>query len=75
MKGRSLVVCTRRPPGVRTGTNLAIDEIRKIKIALSKIEDGTYGICRVCDERISPKRLEVLPYATRCIDCATAEQA
>ena len=55
--------------------NLAIDEIRKIKIALSKIEDGTYGICRICDETISPKRLEALPYATRCIECASAAQA
>lgn len=50
--------------------SLAIDEIQKIKIALRKIEDGTYGTCRICDESISPKRLEALPYATRCIDCA-----
>jgi len=54
---------------------LAIDEIQKIKIALGKLEDGTYGTCRICDKSISPKRLEALPYATRCIDCATAAQA
>ena len=54
--------------------NLAIEEIRKIRIALSRIDDGTYGTCRICDEDISPKRLEALPYATRCIDCASAGQ-
>ena len=52
--------------------HLALDEIQKIRIALSKIEDGTYGTCRICDKSISPKRLEALPYATRCIDCAEA---
>jgi DnaK suppressor protein len=54
--------------------NLAIDEIKKIKIALSKIEDGTYGTCRICDKSIAAKRLEALPYATRCIDCAKIAQ-
>ena len=54
--------------------NLAIGEIQKIKIALSKIEDGTYGTCRICDKSIAAKRLEALPYATRCIDCAKTAQ-
>ena len=50
--------------------NMAVDEIRKIKAALSKIDAGTYGICESCDKKIAPKRLVALPYATTCIDCA-----
>ena len=50
--------------------NLAVDEIRKIRAALSRIDAGTYGICASCGNKIAPKRLEALPYATTCIDCA-----
>lgn len=50
--------------------NMALDEIRKIKSALAKMDAGTYGICEKCDQKIAPKRLEALPYATTCIDCA-----
>ncbi|NNE24402.1 MAG: TraR/DksA family transcriptional regulator [Rhizobiales bacterium] len=50
--------------------NMAVDEIRKIKLALIKIEDGTYGICERCKVRVSVERLEALPYATRCINCS-----
>ena len=49
---------------------LAVDEIQKIKAALSKIDAGTYGICASCEKKIARKRLEALPYATTCIDCA-----
>lgn len=48
---------------------MALDETRKINTALAKIEAGTYGICERCDERISPKRLEALPYASTCVKC------
>lgn len=50
--------------------NMAVNEIQKIKVALGKIEDGTYGICQTCEQKIAPKRLEALPYAFTCIDCA-----
>ncbi len=50
---------------------LAVEEIQKIKAALSKIEAGTYGICDMCDEMIAIKRLEALPHATTCIKCAS----
>lgn len=50
--------------------NMAVDEIRKIKAALGKMDAGTYGICETCNEKIAPKRLEALPYATTCIECA-----
>lgn len=45
-------------------------EIADIRAALSRIEDGSYGICDRCGESIAPARLEALPTATRCINCA-----
>ncbi len=42
-----------------------------IRAALQRMTDGTYGTCRTCGERITTKRLEALPYAVQCIDCAT----
>ena len=40
-----------------------------IKRALKKIEDGTYGACIECEKPIAPKRLELFPYASRCLSC------
>lgn len=39
--------------------------------ALVKIEDGTYGICEGCGQPISVARIEAMPAATSCIDCAS----
>ncbi len=52
----------------------AIDEnhrelIEQIDEALRKIDDGTYGTCDRCGERINIERLKAIPYATLCIDC------
>lgn len=43
--------------------------LRNVKAALSRIEDGSYGLCLNCDEEIQPKRLEALPWAKYCIVC------
>jgi DnaK suppressor protein len=40
----------------------------EIEAALSRIDDGTYGLCANCGNPISPERLEAVPYATLCID-------
>ena len=37
--------------------------------ALTKIDDGTYGRCERCERPIPYARLEVVPYARRCIAC------
>ena len=49
--------------------------IKKIKKALERIEDGTFGICETCGEEISVKRLKARPVTTQCIDCKTKEEA
>jgi len=48
-----------------------LDEITAIETALAQIEDGTYGVCESCGERIALGRLGALPFAAACIDCAS----
>ena len=38
--------------------------------ALARLDDGTYGVCEACGEQIPDGRLEVRPFARRCVDCA-----
>jgi DnaK suppressor protein len=42
----------------------------KIHAALARIEDGSYGTCEGCGRPINPARLDAIPYATSCKDCA-----
>jgi DnaK suppressor protein len=49
--------------------------IIKIKEALERVEDGTFGICEECGERISKKRLRARPMTTLCIDCKNEQEA
>lgn len=37
--------------------------------ALQRIEDGTYGVCKVCHKLIPKARLEAVPTATKCVNC------
>jgi DnaK suppressor protein len=43
--------------------------IRKIKDALHRIEEGTYGICEKCGEDIPIARLKARPVTNYCLDC------
>lgn len=43
--------------------------------ALSRLEQGTYGICARCGGPIHPDRLTVLPDVRLCIDCAREKNA
>ena len=43
--------------------------IRKIKEALGRIENGSYGICEMCEQQIAVARLKARPVASLCIDC------
>jgi DnaK suppressor protein len=38
--------------------------------ALSRLDRGTYGLCERCGNPISEARLEAMPTARRCLDCA-----
>jgi DnaK suppressor protein len=39
--------------------------------ALEKLDEGTYGECDSCGDRIPEERLEAIPWATLCVGCAS----
>ena len=43
--------------------------LSKLDHALKKIEEGTFGVCEICDEPIGKKRLEARPETSLCIKC------
>lgn len=47
-----------------------LQEIRMIEAALDRIRRGSYGICAVCGEAIPEERLDAVPHAATCRDCA-----
>jgi RNA polymerase-binding transcription factor DksA len=47
-----------------------MDEARGIRAALKRMDEGTYGTCANCGAEIPAARLEALPTATLCINCA-----
>jgi len=48
--------------------------IVKIKEALERIDDKTYGLCEECGEDISEARLKARPVTTLCIDCKKRQE-
>lgn len=48
--------------------------LRQVDQALSKIREDRYGLCEACNETISEKRLEALPFARLCIACQEEEE-
>lgn len=47
-------------------------DIRLVDAALTRINNGTYGLCLRCDETISLNRLGVVPHAAYCVNCQEA---
>ena len=48
-----------------------LDTLREIEDALSKFDAGTCGRCESCGNQIAEARLEAMPTARLCIDCAS----
>ena len=48
--------------------------IAKMREAIQRIDNGTYGICTACGGDISDKRLTARPVTTLCIDCKTKQE-
>lgn len=48
----------------------ALVEIKAIRDALSRLDNGNYGVCVQCGEEINTKRIQAVPYASHCIACA-----
>ena len=45
-----------------------------IDSALKRIDEGTYGACRICGRPIGEERLEARPWTDLCIDDARAQE-
>jgi RNA polymerase-binding protein DksA len=44
--------------------------LEEVEAALERIEAGNYGTCEICGREIPKQRLDALPQAATCIDCA-----
>lgn len=53
--------------------DVAETQVAQIKEALRRIDEGIYGTCANCAQAIKPERLEIIPYATLCVDCQQAQ--
>ena len=62
------------------GTSMAVDRLsavqahdsltallHEVRRARAKVAEGSYGVCDVCGSPIPDGRLEVRPWATRCV--------
>jgi len=43
--------------------------LSQVRLALARVEDGSYGVCLNCEEEISVKRLTAVAHAAFCIAC------
>ena len=50
------------------------DTLDQIEAAIQRIEDGSYGRCEECGERIPKTRLNAIPYAAECVRCASQRE-
>jgi DnaK suppressor protein len=46
--------------------------LRNVRSALGRMADGSYGVCLHCEEDISPKRMNAVPWTAYCIKCQEA---
>ena len=56
---------------------LGSQELRRlgmIDAALTRIQQGKYGLCMKCGKKIPNERLEAIPYALMCIECKKADE-
>jgi len=56
---------------------LGSQEIKRLQLvdsALARIENGHYGVCMSCGNKIPQERLQAIPYAILCINCKSSEE-
>jgi RNA polymerase-binding protein DksA len=51
-----------------------VKRLKAIDNALSRIQQGKYGLCVKCGKKIPQDRLEAIPYALMCIECKAEEE-
>jgi DnaK suppressor protein len=45
-------------------------KLNNLKVALTKIDDGDFGLCRKCKQPIPLGRLLLMPQTTTCVNCS-----
>ena len=48
--------------------------LEMVEHALKRIDDGSYGTCEACGERIPKARLKAIPFTSLCVKCAAADE-
>ena len=51
-----------------------LNRLKLIDSALTRIEQGKYGLCMKCGKRIHKERLKTIPYALLCVHCKSADE-
>ena len=46
------------------------EQLDAVELALTKLDDGTYGLCERCQQPIPDARLEAMPASRYCIEHA-----
>ena len=54
--------------------DMTLGEVSRIRGALGRIANGTYGACSTCGRTISPERLAAIPSALTCLVCSSERQ-
>mgnify|MGYP003571198312 CR=1 FL=1 len=50
------------------------EELRRVLLALRRMDAGDYGICDACGDDIAPGRLALDPASTLCVGCAEKQE-
>lgn len=56
---------------------LAVNQVylaSEVEGALERLEHGTFGRCEKCEQPIPRARLDIMPYARYCVDCAEEQE-
>jgi RNA polymerase-binding transcription factor DksA len=54
--------------------NTLLESLREVEHALAKFDAGDYGLCESCRQPIAEARLEAMPAARYCINCASTRR-
>ena len=48
--------------------------LNRINAALEKIDGNTFGLCELCEKKITKERLKIVPYAELCVPCQEKQE-
>ncbi len=54
--------------------NRETDYYKFLVKALERINDGSFGVCNICEELIAEERMMEVPNATKCVQCKESEK-